>query len=145
MQAQKNGGTLSNKALANMLKQAVEQMESGETENGWAAPASKPVNAPFLGVSVPIKVETPQGSARCYLSLPPEVAASPETLLNAIKQLIDMGIPVDLYQPKENGWNQNRGGNGGGWQDRGGNNGYRGGYNGGGYNNGNGGFRRNGW
>ncbi len=139
---------MSNRELAGLLKQAVEKMGMDEEPNGngWAAPQpAKSGDAPFLGVSVPIKVETPRGSARCYLSLPPEVAANPETLVNAIKQLLDMGIPVDLYQAKQDaGWNQNR--NGGGWNNGGGN-GYRngGGYNGGGYNNGgNGGYRRGG-
>lgn len=142
-------GTMSNKklediaeALARMGVGGDEQVES----NGWAAKETKPLNAPFLGVSVPIKVETPQGSARCYIALPPEVASSPEALLGAIKRLLDMGMPVDLYQPKpDNGWQNGRGGqNNGGWQ-------RNGGYGGGGsnypqrYGYQNGGGNRGGW
>lgn len=138
---------MSNKELTSILENAIKSMQNGDNDDssvsGWKAPASKPVNAPFLGVSIPIKVETPQGSARCYLSLPPEVAASPETLLGAIKQLLDMGIPVDLYQPRQNNdWNGggNNNGNGGGWRANGGYGGGQGGFRGNG--GGNGGYTR---
>ena len=146
MQAHKNGGTMSNKELSRLLKEAVDSMDQGgEESSGWAAPKDKAGPAPFLGVAIPIKVETPNGSLRCYLSLPPEVASSPEAFLGAIRKLIDMGFPVDLYQPKQDGgWNRNGGGGGGGggWNNGGGN-GYR---SGGGYNNGggSGGYRRGG-
>ena len=131
---------MSNSELSNLLKKAVSAMDQGTEEStGWNKPAASSANAPFLGVSVPIKVETPQGSLRCYLALPPEVAASPEAFLGAIRQLIDMGIPLDMYQPKQDGGWQNRNGNGGGWN--GGGNGYR---SGNGYQS-NGGYPRRGW
>lgn len=80
-------------------------------EGGGSAWAKKPEAAMtgFLGVSVPIKVQTPRGSVRAYISLPPEVLATPEGFLDAIGRLIDMGIPVDIYENRG-------GGEGGGWK-----------------------------
>jgi hypothetical protein len=94
---------------------------------GWGAPAPAPMGTlPFIGVSIPINLQTPIGRVKVHLALPPEVAASPTALMEAIKRMVDMGLPVDAYTPKENG---------GGWGGR------REYGNGGGYNGGNGGGR----
>lgn len=129
-------------AVAEQLGMTVVPKEPG---NGWAKAAHAVSDSLFLGVSVPIKVETPGGSVKCFIALPPEVMANPENLVNAIKRLIEMGIPVDVYAGRQdNGWQRNGGGNGGGGGQWSGNrNGYGGG--GGGYNGGNGnGYSRGG-
>lgn len=126
-----------NPKLKDALEILSQSLSGTETPpNGWTAHNTQPEASLFMGVAIPVNMETPMGKVRCYLSLPPEVAASPQALLNAIKHIADMGLPIDAYQPKhENGWNQN--GSGGGWR---GGNGYR---NGNGYNGG--GYRRGGW
>jgi hypothetical protein len=78
---------------------------------GRAAPA--PVS--IVGVSVPIKLQTPHGSVRAYLSLPAECGATPNALLAAIDSLVAVGMPVDSWQPSQsqgngNSWGGNRGG-----------------------------------
>lgn len=119
--------------------------------DGWG---SKESNVPFVGISIPIKVQTPIGSVRCYVSLPPEAAASESALMEAIKRLVDMGLAVDAYQARENGggWGGNR--DGGNFnRDRGfggGGGGYGGGYGGGGgyrrdFRGNGGGYGRGGW
>lgn len=91
---------------------------------GWAAPAAAPAQAQIAGVSVPVKLQTPQGSLRCYFHLPADVASSPDALMAAIGALAAAGVPLDVWQPQGQGgggggsW----GGGGGGWN-RGGNNG----------------------
>ena len=144
MQATKNGGTMSNRELtniANMLKQAIEKMGNGEEDespSSWKTQPEKSSSSSFLGVSVPFKVETRQGSLRCYLALPPEIMSSPESFLGAINHLLEMEIPLDFYQPKNN---QEVNNHSGGWRDQNNKYRYRNGYNNSGYHN-NGGYNR---
>lgn len=113
------------KELAAQLSELAEKMGAQVTFGGGSngsAWAKKPdaVDTGFLGVSVPIKVQTPRGSVRAYVALPAEVLESPDAFQNAILRLIEMGIPVDIYEPKQNNWNggnrpQGGGGGGGNW------------------------------
>ena len=64
------------------------------------------------GVGVPVKVNRGRGTLRLYLWLPPECAASPAALNSALDQLESAGIPLDVYESRESGWqggNFNRG------------------------------------
>lgn len=109
-------------------------------QGGWGGPAAPAAASstlpPILGVAVALKVQTPAGRARVYLSLPADVAASYDSLMGAIKALCDAGFPLDLWQDR-NSWGQ-----GGGFRG-----GYQGGYrNGNGYQqNQGGGWGRRGW
>lgn len=104
----------SSKELGEQLEELAEALGAKVTfPNGggggsWAK-KPEPAVTGFLGVSVPIKVQTPRGSVRAYISLPPEVLSSPEGFLDAIARLVDMGIPVDIYENRS-------GGEGGGWK-----------------------------
>lgn len=101
---------------------------SAPAASGWAAPAVTPTQAQIAGVSVPVKLQTPQGSLRCYFHLPAESASSPDALMAAIGALSAAGVPLDVWQPQGqgggggswggggNGGGWNRGGNGGGWR-----------------------------
>ena len=82
--------------------------------SSWANAA--PVNAaPVInGAAVPIKLQTPAGSLRVYLSLPAEYAATPQTLMAAIEGLAALGLPLDTWQPKSDSGN----GNGSSWGNR---------------------------
>lgn len=97
---------------------------------GWGQPAQSMPPKP-VGVAIPIKVDTPQGSVRTYIQYGHEAIESPQALLAVINALMQAGYPVDAWVPRQ------QGGYGGG---RGGYGGSRGGY-GGGY----GGGRGNGW
>lgn len=77
----------------------------------WAS-APTPATPPIVGVSVPIKVQTPAGSIRVYLSLPPECAATPDALNAALDALAALGLPLDVYAPRDNN------GSGSGWGNR---------------------------
>lgn len=93
-----------------------------------AAPAVSPWGVPAVmaapvinGAAVPIKLQTPAGSLRVYLSLPAECAATPAALMAAIEALAALGLPLDTWQPKSdsgNGssWGNSRGNNRGGWR-----------------------------
>lgn len=107
-------------ALAGLLAQA--QNPPPPAQTGWAQTAGPSPQALITGVAVPIKIDTPMGSVRAYLSLPPEIGQNPQALLGAIQALANAGYPIDAYQPKQQ-WGQ--GGNSGGWS--GGGNGYNGG------------------
>ena len=88
---------------------------------GWGQQATAPIPQ-VLGVAVPIKVTTPQGSIRLYLSLPPEVLESPQRLMQVLEQLHNQGFPLDTWQGRPQ-W----GGQGGGYGRSGFNGGWRGG------------------
>ncbi len=98
--------------------------ENGGAKSAWAKPKPEGEEVPFLGVSVPLKMRTPRGDIRVYLSLPPEVASSPESLVAAVGRLVEMGLPVDIFsQDRGPGWGGgggNWGGGNQGWQGRGG-------------------------
>ncbi len=65
----------------------------------WGVPAV--MAAPVInGAAVPIKLQTPAGSLRVYLSLPAECAATPQALMSAIEALAALGLPLDTWQPK---------------------------------------------
>ena len=120
--------------LAQLLAQ-LQQPGAVAPGAGWQQPAqaANPAVGLIQGVAVPIKVSTPAGECRCYLSLPAEVGQNPQALINALGMLQSQGYPIDTFQPRNSGgWGGN---NGGGW-----NGGGRGGYGGGGY-----GGRRGGW
>lgn len=123
---------MADKETAAQLQAILAKLGGADQAGGgsWgAAPAPAPVgNLPFIGVSIPINVQTPIGKVKVHLALPPEVAANPAALMDAIKRMVDMGLPVDAYVPKEN-----FGGGGGGRPWGGGGGGYGGG-NGGGRN-----------
>lgn len=96
-------------ALAGLLAQVqAQQPTPGWQQTATAAPAE------CLGVSVPIKVDTPAGQIRCYLNFPATAASSPAALLALLQQLHATGLPLDTWQPKESGggWsgNSSRGG-----------------------------------
>jgi len=80
---------------------------------GWAQ-AQAPATAlpPIMGVAVALKVQTPGGRARVYLSLPAEVASSHQSLMGALEALLNAGFPLDLWQDR-NSWGQGGGYRGG--------------------------------
>lgn len=86
----------------------------GESIGGGWGKRRPTADVGFLGVSVPIKVETGKGSLRCYISLPPEVLSSEDSFMEAIGRLIEMGLPVDIYEGRSN-YGGGGGGGGGGW------------------------------
>jgi hypothetical protein len=78
---------------------------------GWNQPAPAPA-ALVQGVGVPVKIARGRGTIRLYLWLPPECAASPQAMNAALDDLERAGIPLDVYEPRESGWqggNFNRG------------------------------------
>lgn len=88
--------------------------------SSWAAPAPVPAGGipPIISVGIPMKLQSPSGGTlRVDLMFPAEVAANPQTLQAAIAALAAAGFPLDVWQPKQNGWGGggNRNGGGGGW------------------------------
>ena len=81
---------------------------------GWQQPAP-PIAGPVqvTGVLIPVNVQTPAGKVKCHFMLPPEAAASPDALMNAIQSMMNAGLPVDAWQPKDSGsggWGGSSGG-----------------------------------
>ena len=110
------------------------QQQQPAAATGWTQSQQSAPAGLIQGAAVPVKLDTPLGSVRVYLSLPAQCTESPQALLAAIESLHNMGLPIDAWQPKESG---NWGSNGGGYGGRGGY-GNRGGY-------GRGGYGRGGW
>lgn len=108
-------------ALQAQLAALQAQRPAAPAASPWAAPA--PAAVPIVGVSLPVKLQTPAGSVRVQLHLPAECAASPAALMAAVESLVASGVPVDAWQPNNSGgssWGGNRGGSfnrgGGGWR-----------------------------
>lgn len=117
-------------AAVQALLGQVQQQPAGA---GWQQPQMQLSAMPAVnGVAIPLKIKTPIGDVRVYLQLGPEAAANPQALQSAIQALANAGLPIDAWQPRDNG------GGGNGW----GNNGGGGGYGGGGFNRGGYGGRR---
>lgn len=82
----------------------------------WGVPAPAPVQ--IVGVSIPIKYQTPLGGIKILLTLPAECAATPAALDVSLQNIMALGFELDTWQKKEQGgWGgNNRGGNSGGWR-----------------------------
>lgn len=78
---------------------------------GWQQPQQAP--ALVQGVGVPCKIGRGRGTIRVTLWLPAECAASPAALNAALDDLERAGIPLDVYEPRESGWQGNNAGWGG--------------------------------
>lgn len=80
--------------------------------SGWASMGQQQQGpVPIIGVSVPVKIQTPDGSCRIYLHLPAECAATPSALLAALESLAQSGVPLDIWQQSESrggGWGSQR-------------------------------------
>lgn len=115
------------------LKALLAQVQQAPAAGGWAQP-QPPTALPITGISIPVKIDTPLGSVRVDLHLPPEFGQSAQALLGAVQLLSNAGLPVDAWQPRDSGggWGNRGGSGGGGWGNRGGS-GYGGGYGGGGF------------
>lgn len=101
--------------------------------NGWAPPQPAMMPAGQMGgmapqaVLVPVELTGPDGrQVTVQLSFGGEHAANPMALQALIGGLMQQGIPVRAFAPKQGGWGN--GSNGGGYQ-----NNYRNGGNNGGY------------
>ncbi|TCT21183.1 hypothetical protein [Thiobaca trueperi] len=85
--------------------------------SAWANAMPALSAAPTInGVAVPVKIQTPAGSIRVYLSLPAECAASPDALMSALEALAAAGLPLDTWSgARESGsaWGNSR--SNGGW------------------------------
>ncbi|MGH8506985.1 MAG: hypothetical protein ACRD1M_06825 [Terriglobales bacterium] len=108
-------------AIAEAFAQRQGMMPAAPQAQGWA-PVAAPAPVAAHGLLVPLKLQTPAGTVRCYLQLGPE-AATPQGAQAAITALMQMGAPLDAWQPRETdgngggGWGRG----GGGWAGRGGN------------------------
>lgn len=72
------------------------------TPSGWAEPRAVAPPAAIQGVGVPVKVRRGRGILRVTFWLGPECAASPAALNAALDQLEDIGVPIDVWEPKDN-------------------------------------------
>ena len=94
-----------NAALAALLAQA-QAKPSTPSVGGWNQPAVSATPTNVIGVSVPIKLQTPMGSVRVYLAFGPEHASTPAALNALLEQLANAGLPLDAWQPSQSqsGW-----------------------------------------
>lgn len=77
---------------------------SAPAATGWNQPmATGP--ATVQGVGVPAKISRGRGTMKITLWLPAECARSPAALNDALDQLEAAGIPLDVWEPKDSGWN----------------------------------------
>ena len=93
-------------ALAALLAQT-QAKPAAPAVGGWNQPALSATPANVLGVSVPIKLQTPMGSVRVYLAFGPEHASTPAALNALIEQLANAGLPLDAWTPSQgqsNSW-----------------------------------------
>ena len=115
MSDETNGTTPSNdellKMIANLQQQQPPAAAAAANTGGWGTKVTA-IEVNPVGVSVPMKIETDQGSLRVMVNLGPEAITGPEALMAAIEGLERKGFPLDFWKKKGNSWGNN-GGNGG--------------------------------
>ena len=89
--------------LAQMQAAGVATSQAAPAANGWNKPAAVAPTAEVLGVSIPISLDTPAGKLRVYLNFPGSCASSPAALMALVEQLAQSGMPLDAWQPKQQG------------------------------------------
>jgi hypothetical protein len=112
-------------AALNALLQTVQQQanapigSNAPPANGWQQPAPA-ANLNFMGVGIPVSVQTPAGKVRCTFWLGAEHAATPAALMSAIETMVNLGLPVDAWQQQNQQGGGSWGGNnnGGGFKKR---------------------------
>lgn len=113
------------KAAADRYQQIMGQ--GAPPASPWGAPPNGGAPAAPEGVGLPLRVPLPDGrDYRITLWFGPQYA-NPNALIQLVGELMQAGLPLDIYQPKQQ-WGGN---GGGGWQQRGFNGG-GGGFGGGG-------------
>lgn len=98
-------------ALQAQMAALAAQTPTPSTASTWAS-AAQPPSVPIAGVAVPLKLQTPIGSIRVYISLPAECAANPDTLMNTLETLAAADWPLDAWSGRESR------GSGGSWGNR---------------------------
>lgn len=96
--------------------------------SAWSTPAPQANALNIQGVGVPVSVQTPAGKVRCTFYLGAEHAQTPAALMAALEQMTNAGIPIDAWQPKQEGGGNSWSGNkssGNGYNNSGSNNGYQ--------------------
>ena len=90
------------------------QQQAQPVTNGWTQPAPQSTALNIQGVGVPVSIQTPAGKVRCTFWLGAEHAATPTALMSALETMVNLGLPVDAWQAKEQGgnsWNGNNSNN----------------------------------
>lgn len=120
-----------NELLQSVMQQLADMKAAQTAATQAASPAAtdwqqqpQPQAGPqqILGVAIPLKIDTPNGSLKLFVSLPAEVMQSEQSLMAAIEGLVNAGLPVDFWQSKSSGWGGNGSGNsyGSGYRNNGG-------------------------
>ena len=107
--------------LNELLLTVQKQAQAQPAASGWSQPAPQSTALNIQGVGVPVSIQTPAGKVRCTFWLGAEHAATPTALMSALETMVNLGLPVDAWQAKEQGgnsWGGNKGGNNNGYQKR---------------------------
>lgn len=103
--------------LNELLAKVQQQAGTPATQqSAWSQPAPQSTALNIQGVGVPVSIQTPAGKVRCTFWLGAEHAATPTALMSALETMVNLGLPVDAWQQKEQGgnsWNGNNSNNGG--------------------------------
>ena len=100
----------SNELLA-ALQGLLAKSTAAPAATGWQQQPQPAPAAQVQGVAIPVKLSRGRGTIRLYFWLPAEAAANPQALNNALDELERLGIPLDVYEPRESGWGGNAGWN----------------------------------
>ncbi len=108
--------------LNELLAKVQQQAGTPATQqSAWSQPAPQSTTLNIQGVGVPISIQTPAGKVRCTFWLGAEHAATPTALMSALETMVNLGLPVDAWQQKEQGgnsWNGNNSNNNNGYKKR---------------------------
>ena len=102
--------------LNDLLAKVQQQVGTPATQqSAWSQPAPQSAALNIQGVGVPVSIQTPAGKGRCTFGLGAEHAATPTALMSALETMVNLGLPVDAWQQKEQGgnWGGNNSNNGG--------------------------------
>jgi hypothetical protein len=96
-----------------ILKAIQTIQQSPVTNSGWmqGVTQSAGIGTPVTPekILVPISIPTPIGKIRIYFQFPGELAADPQRLLQFLQNLLNTGLPLDVWQNSQaSGWNVGR-------------------------------------
>lgn len=123
------------RVAAALAGQQPQQPPMQQPQQGWNQPQQQfqqgyqmqpagqmqPMNAQPTGVLVPVELTGPDGrQVTVQLMFPAQFAANPQALMGLIASLMQQGMPVRAFAPKQQGWGSNGGGRNYGGYNRGG-------------------------
>jgi hypothetical protein len=91
-----------------MIAELLNKAQPAQPSTGWGTTPQTSVNEEPDSISIPVSVQAPGGKVRTYWNYD-RIPATPENVLALLEKLINKGVPVDIWQAKDNAWGGKQG------------------------------------